>query len=140
MKPKIFTLNEANALLPRLKEDLASLQALTREYEEQVLLLQKLKGEFQLSSGRRASGDGRFFEAEGRLDFMRMEIQLQVDNFARKGVLLKMINPGLIDFPAVLDGEDVLICWKEGEDRAAHYHGWHDGVKGRKPIPGADAE
>ncbi|MNJ78054.1 hypothetical protein D3C77_756970 [compost metagenome] len=66
---------------------------------------------------------------------MKMETELLIQNFARKGVLLKMIHPGLIDFPAELNGQQVLICWKEGEEQATHYHGWHDGFMGRKPFP-----
>ncbi|WP_238590881.1 DUF2203 domain-containing protein [Paenibacillus beijingensis] len=60
---------------------------------------------------------------------------LRFANFARKGVLLKMVEPGLIDFPAVVNGENVLICWKQGETHVTHYHGWHDGYQGRKPLP-----
>lgn len=66
---------------------------------------------------------------------MRMEAEMLIKNFARKGVQLKMISPGLVDFPARLDGEEILLCWREGEETITHYHGWNDGFMGRKWLP-----
>lgn len=108
---KTFTPEEANALLPQLQEDLRELQALLKQFEERYeeLELEKSKRGSQSSFWAEDSGDP-FFELEGRLEFLRMEADLLVENFTRKGVLLKMINPGLIDFPAVVNGENVLIC------------------------------
>ena len=135
MGDKIFTLSEANELLPQLKEDLRKLQQLTAQFENQYMDYQKEKAAFeQAYAGSQGSLDP-FFEQESQLEFMKIEAELLIENFARKGVLLKMINPGLIDFPAVLNGEDILICWKEGEEQISHYHGWHDGFIGRKPFP-----
>ena len=42
-----------------------------------------------------------------------------------------------MDFPAILDGRKVVLCWKLGESEVAHWHEWRAGVAGRKPI---DAE
>ncbi|AEI40949.1 DUF2203 domain-containing protein [Paenibacillus mucilaginosus] len=136
MNNRRFTLEEANAMLPRLREDLAKLQELVKQFEGLYQELKQAKAEYLLQPAGQEGGDP-FFEMEGRLDFLRMEAELFIENFTRQGVLLKMIKPGLIDFPAVVDGEEVLICWKEGEERITHYHGWHDGFAGRKPFPGA---
>ncbi|XEC94194.1 DUF2203 domain-containing protein [Paenibacillus tarimensis] len=138
MEKKLFTLQEANALLPQLNEDLLKLQELTKQFEEKFLELQKKKAVHEKFGGRTEGGEqDLFFEEESRLEFMRMEAKLLIDNFALKGVLLKMVNPGLVDFPAVVDGEEVLICWKQGEERITHYHGWDEGFVGRKPHPEA---
>ena len=132
---RLFTVDEANELLPELKRDLHRLQTMLDQCEEQAMELQRRKNTLaSYSAGE--EGMDPFFEVEGRLDFMRMEVQMLAGNFERKGVLLKMVQPGLIDFPAVVDGEEALICWQEGEERASHYHGWHDGFQGRKPLPG----
>jgi hypothetical protein len=136
VEKKIFSLSEANALLPQLNEDLLKLQELTDRIQEQYQKLQKEKAAYKRSVPARKEKDP-FFELEGRIEFMRMEAEMLIDNFTRKGVLLKMISPGLIDFPAVVDGEEVLICWKQGEERVTHYHGWHDGFAGRKKHPEA---
>jgi hypothetical protein len=42
---------------------------------------------------------------------------------------------GLVDFPAVIDGEQVFLCWRSDEPRLAWYHGIDEGYKGRKPLP-----
>ncbi len=140
MVGKLFTLEEASELLPKLQEDLRQLQQLIEQVELHNLELQKIKvnQERKQSNGMLGSVNQEqdpFFEIESKLEFMQIEAQLLMGNFTRNGVLLKMIKPGLIDFPAVLDGEDILICWKEGEERISHYHGWHDGFMGRKPFP-----
>jgi hypothetical protein len=42
---------------------------------------------------------------------------------------------GLIDFPSIIDGEDVLLCWRSDEDSILFYHSIEEGFAGRKPIP-----
>lgn len=42
---------------------------------------------------------------------------------------------GLVDFPAIIDGEEVFLCWKSDEPELMYYHGVTDGFAGRKPIP-----
>lgn len=137
MGNRTFTLSEANEMLPQLQEDLRRLQQLTAQFEDLYRDYQKQKAANReaFSSATVAGSKDPFFEQEGQLEFMKIEADLLIENFARKGVQLKMINPGLIDFPAVLDNEDILICWKEGEASVSHYHGLHDGFVGRKPFP-----
>lgn len=42
---------------------------------------------------------------------------------------------GLIDFPSVIDGKEVMLCWKSDEPDILFYHGLQDGFAGRRPIP-----
>ena len=42
---------------------------------------------------------------------------------------------GLVDFPSIINGEEVLLCWRSDEDEILFYHGINDGFAGRKPIP-----
>jgi len=50
------------------------------------------------------------------------------------GVLVKDIEQGLVDFPSLLEGEEIYLCWKLGENRIAFWHGIDEGFAGRKPI------
>ena len=50
------------------------------------------------------------------------------------GVLVKDLDSGLVDFPSVRDGEEILLCWRLGEDEVAWYHGPDDGFAGRQPL------
>lgn len=42
---------------------------------------------------------------------------------------------GLVDFPSVIDGEEVLLCWRSDELDILFYHGIEEGYSGRKLIP-----
>lgn len=42
---------------------------------------------------------------------------------------------GLIDFPSIIDGEEVFLCWRSDEDEILYYHGINEGYAGRKEIP-----
>ena len=50
------------------------------------------------------------------------------------GCLIKDLDVGLLDFPAVIDNQDVYLCWKFGEDRIRFYHRQDEGFAGRKPL------
>jgi len=57
--------------------------------------------------------------------------------FPAEGLDLKGIAPLLLDFPAELDGDTVLLCWLEGERELGWYHKPEHGFAGRRPIPDA---
>lgn len=65
----------------------------------------------------------------------------QIDSFMKElddlGCYYKDWNfkLGLVDFPSVIDGEDVLLCWRSDEDSIRFYHSVEEGFVGRKPIP-----
>jgi hypothetical protein len=51
------------------------------------------------------------------------------------GVLVKDLDRGLVDFPALRGEEEVLLCWEVGEDEVAYWHGLEEGFAGRRPLP-----
>ncbi len=54
------------------------------------------------------------------------------------GCLIKDLEVGLLDFPSILDNEEVYLCWKLGEDRIRFYHRQDEGFAGRKPLDPRD--
>lgn len=56
----------------------------------------------------------------------------------RRGVQVKDVATGLVDFPARHGGRDVLLCWRVGEQEVAYWHGADEGFAGRKPLPFGD--
>jgi hypothetical protein len=50
------------------------------------------------------------------------------------GVQVKDLDIGLLDFPCMVNGEIVLLCWKMGEPTISHWHGTEEGYAGRRPI------
>jgi len=132
MDKRYFTPKEANALLPFIKEDLTRLQETKREFVRTALQLRELRTNYARTSQTPPEDD--VFRLEASMEFMQLEAKTLADSIRLKGAELKDVDGGLVDFPAMLNGEEVLLCWKQGEDRIAYYHGRHDGFRGRKPI------
>ena len=49
--------------------------------------------------------------------------------------MIRDLRKGLIDFPALLDGREVFLCWQRGEEQIAFYHEQDAGFSGRQPLP-----
>jgi hypothetical protein len=65
-------------------------------------------------------------------------LQTALNRILETGCLIKDLDIGLLDFPAVIDNEDVYLCWKLGEDRIRFYHRQDEGFAGRKPLDPRD--
>jgi hypothetical protein len=61
-----------------------------------------------------------------------------LDRILETGCLIKDLDVGLLDFPAVIDNQDVYLCWKLGEDRIRFYHRQDEGFAKRKPLDPRD--
>ncbi len=57
-----------------------------------------------------------------------------VEEIHELGVLVKDFDTGLVDFPSLRGGEEVLLCWQLGEEEVAFWHGPEDGFAGRRPL------
>jgi hypothetical protein len=130
---KTFTLGEAQTLLPVVEALLKRAQAAAAEAAEFEQEMQLLSHRIFLSGGmhvdvsaaarRRAEREKAVQEAKGTL--------AEIDEI---GVRVKDLQEGLLDFPSVMDGRPVLLCWKLGEPAIAHWHTEEEGFAGRKPL------
>lgn len=127
MNKKFFTREEANQLLPYVKEEISFLQEAKRRYFETYQLREQVKK-------RQPVDEQELFTLECRLEFMEMEANMRISRLTSTGIQVKDIDMGLVDFPSVIDGKVVLLCWKAGEETISHYHGLYDGFLGRKPL------
>jgi hypothetical protein len=132
MPPKYYTLEEANQQLPLVDQILRTLQALKQQFEEQYLDLRRKK---QMKTGvEQGSTDDPYFMIEAGLEFIQIEAKAHMEGLHNQGIELKDIDIGLVDFPAIIDGVEVLLCWRQGEEHISYYHSREDGFSGRKPI------
>lgn len=69
-----------------------------------------------------------------RLDDVKREISDMVDALHADGIEVKGLAPGLVDFPALMNGREVYLCWREGETRIDWWHPVHTGVAGRQRL------
>lgn len=124
---KYFTVEEANQLLPVITRELEALQQLQQSFNEFYDELEKLR-----DSENPPNED--FFTLESKLDFMEIEAQAYIHNIHSFGAEIKDIHSGLVDFPAKIDNEEVMLCWRQGEPAITHYHGAEEGYINRKSL------
>ena len=122
---KSFTVEEANAILP----EIIPLMATLLEKRAKVMVNPQEMGgildDLNVDVGGPALNElVRDFEAIERAIYIIQQY----------GCMVKDINVGLLEFAAELDGEQVLLCWRYGEEKVAYYHGIHEGFNGRSPL------
>jgi hypothetical protein len=133
MSSKYFTVDEANLLLPFVDQELIKLQALKREFQEKYLDLRRKKQTYNEIQQNSTDKDP-FFTLESELEFLQIEAKTHMNSIEMKGIEIKDIDIGLVDFPAIINGTEVLLCWRQGEERIGYFHGRQDGFSGRQAI------
>ena len=78
--------------------------------------------------------------AEKRMEHQSLAevMKTNLEKILSTGCLIKDLEIGLLDFPAVINNEEVYLCWKLGEDRIRYYHKQNEGYAGRKPLDPRD--
>ncbi|MGH9612801.1 MAG: DUF2203 domain-containing protein [Bryobacteraceae bacterium] len=131
--PRYFTLSEAEDSLRRIESLLrqavsagADLRELKRDLQESLQRIAMLGGS-RVNQGEIARRRSSIDAAETRLRETAERIQ-------ETGCLVKDLDIGLIDFPAIFRGREVYLCWKLGEPKILFWHPVEEGFRGRKPI------
>jgi hypothetical protein len=128
-----FTPEEANAALVHVRplvEQMVAHRAAMRLAEEHQEELQA-----------RVSGNGggippeELARAAETLEQEAAAVARCVDAIQERGALVKDLDTGLVDFPARRAGEEVLLCWRLGEDEIGFWHTLDGGFGGRRPLP-----
>lgn len=131
MSEKLFTIEEAEELLVRIEpvvrtvaENRRALIHLTND----LIALQE-----DARSARKVEAS-TLVNKQTELDFLVKIINDSLEVIEETGAQPKDLDSGLIDFPAVLEGKPVLLCWKLGEKGISFYHSHEEGFAGRKPL------
>jgi hypothetical protein len=130
---KIFTLEEAQSLLPVLESLLKRAIDGKRLAEEAESELSGLAQSIYLSGGMRVNttlAAKQRAEMEAQLKRVKESIA-EIDTI---GVQVKDLDAGLLDFPCRLDDQVVLLCWRMGEASIEHWHTLESGFQGRQPV------
>lgn len=125
---KYFTLDQATQSLPYVRRVVSDI---TAAYRRAVALQQKM--EFPLPDQDPQVMRDEYETLMGRLNVL-------VDELTLVGVELKDYDKGLVDYPAIHEGREVLLCWKLGEDSIDHWHEVESGFAGRQPVELLDRE
>ncbi len=138
-RPRIFTLEEANALRPRLELELGDLARLRAELESAI---ESVGGTEPVVAMLQCGGPPpRSREADApRLRRLAQEITRAVERIQGLGCVLKDLDKGLIDFYALREDEPVFLCWQLGEPTVAHWHPLDQGFADRRPLEGVELD
>lgn len=138
MYSRLFTVNEANELLPRLRplveQILENIRRLKR-VSEAVIRREQLDPE--------APDLMEQLRRDGEVTRLISQVQEWVEEINGHGCVCKGVEQGLIDFPCMLGAEVVFLCWQLGEPTVGFWHRIEEGFAGRKPLldeGGADPE
>lgn len=130
---RIFTPEEANAALrdlrPIVERMVQHRRNLTAAQVHQAELVTSIAG----NGGDLQPSDLR--EAAATIEQEAMAISECAEKINAIGAQIKSLEEGLLDFPARRGDEEVLLCWKLGEDEVGYWHGLEEGFAGRKPLP-----
>jgi hypothetical protein len=133
MPDRTFTLEEAHSLLPVLESLLRTAISGKKLMEEVEAEMQALTHRIYLNGGTHVDivAVARRKAERAKAEQRAKDALAEIDSI---GVQVKDIDIGLLDFPCVVEGRVVLLCWKMGETCITHWHSTDEGFAGRKPI------
>jgi hypothetical protein len=131
VRERSFTVEQADAYVPRL-------EALIARMQQSALRLRTERDATATALGVEALvlPVERLLAERPHLRRVVEDLDSAIEAIEQLGVTLKDVELGLVDFPAVLDGDPVYLCWQFGEDRVRFWHGRSEGFGGRRPLAG----
>ena len=121
---KHYTREEATALLPQLRawlNQLAELRRTLEKYDQRITSL--------MNDGSDAGGDA----VNNRIRAVATSQEVLAE-FQSREILIKDVERGLVDFPALIGGREVFLCWEKDEESIEHWHDLESGYAGRERI------
>ena len=133
MSDRTFTLEQAQSMIP-------ALAGLVRTAIDGKKVMDEVDNDFQALAHRVFLSGGllvnvaHYARRRAEHDKALQRVKDAVHEIEAIGVQIKDLDIGLLDFPCLVNGETVLLCWKLGEEGITHWHGTEEGFAGRKPI------
>jgi hypothetical protein len=131
--PRLFTLLEAESLLPQIEGLLRTLIQLKQDHEAADGELNRINQRIALSGGM-IPPRKEIQQIRARREACARGLKMALEKLQEIGCELKDIEIGLIDFPTLYRGKEVYLCWKLGESAIGFWHNIEDGYRGRQPI------
>jgi hypothetical protein len=123
MPDRIYTVEEANELLPYLAPTLVELR---EKFEDAT--------QIRAAIAQAAAGNGGSLKREEEQRTLARVGEL-IQRLEDWEIQLRDVATGLIDFPTIIGGDRAFLCWRLGEPTVAHWHSPDDGFLGRRPLP-----
>ena len=132
-----FTLNEANKLIPWLNRIFDSIEPLAHKVDKLSMEMKTLQ-----QSAYSNGVSNKENEVEKRQLAIEQTTKLIEDKIMQiqdSGIVVRNISQGLVDFPHILDGKEVYLCWIRGETDIRFFHETNTGYADRKPLGNPNA-
>jgi hypothetical protein len=117
-----YSLEEATALLPRVAELLATMRDARDRLGDSA-------ARAALAEASNGGGEPGRVVSGGFLELRESMLE-----FRERQIVLRDLDRGLVDFPAMRGDREIYLCWEEGEPEIAFWHGPEDGFAGRRPL------
>jgi hypothetical protein len=134
---RIFTLTEAESTRRELEPYLVEAIGVRKRLNEVEQELAAVSARIMMMGGVLVPYKAL---AEKRVEHQSLAevMKTNLEKILSTGCLIKDLDIGLLDFPAIVNNEEVYLCWKLGEDRIRYYHRQDEGYAGRKPLDPRD--
>lgn len=136
-RPRYFRVAEVNAMLPTLAQLMERMRTLMDEARASHRELRLIH-----AVGHREDGtlimETDYALARERLETVLSEVDEIKQSIESTGCIVRSVDLGLVNFPAVINGQEVFLCWRLGEEEVMYYHGLEDGYAGRRRLHPAD--
>lgn len=129
-----LTIEEANALVPELHRIVSAQMLLQDEIAAEIGVLHGLEGHLPRDLAVRSADAPEVVTVKERIMELLRKLDEGWSKIAELGGLVKDPQIGLVDFHGRVDGEEVLLCWRFGEESIDHYHGLEEGFASRRPL------
>ena len=124
-KNKYFSVEEANAIIPELLVNIPQLQGLLQDLTEKYPDVNKAREKAQFNGGSLQGAD--YINCVLNINYLTEQLE-------SKGLILKGIKHGLVDFLSMRNGREVYLCWKVPEQSIEYWHDIEAGFAGRQRI------
>jgi len=130
---KRFSLDEAQRLIPEVERFLRTAIEARSNYQQAENAIQAMSERIMLQGGMVVNHE-KALDSKTRREQSAAVLRNAIESVQEMGCLVKDLDTGLVDFPTLLRGVEVYLCWKLGESGIDFWHGVEEGFRGRKAI------
>lgn len=133
MADKYFDRDEAEELLPLIEPCLEQAREGKRKMDDLDQEISRAAARIMVLGGS-VPPYAELAKKRAEREQSKAKLVEALSKIQETGCIVKDLELGLVDFPSLLAGEEVYLCWKLGEERIGYWHGIHEGFAGRKPL------
>ncbi|MEM3127055.1 MAG: DUF2203 domain-containing protein [Candidatus Woesearchaeota archaeon] len=126
MQRRFYTVTEANSILPEIRKQVIRIMKLNKVLDmlEEIEIIQEDDYEHMATVSKMNKNYHKIC----------YRFHKEIEMLTKRGVILRDIDEGLVDFYSLHDGKEIMLCWKIEEPRIQHWHELEDGFSERRHV------